>query len=626
MSRTSGTGYGQFHPQTQQQVNSGGGIYSATHTYADAGDYDIFAAWLDLGEQDGGDDANYFHLHRGYAESATAENLVCELIDNHTTSVGRNGDHYRFTASSAGSTDTVTWDFGDGTTGTSTGNQPLDHLYELEGLTVGQPVTVTMTIGSEAPISKTFDLYYIACDFPADEVSITSVPFATGSSLFKNVELWQPPESDISWYVTRQDGSSYAALDTATVAVGLGVNSTVSNYTRAGVNHALTDGDYRVRVKVDTGGIARWMDQPFEVNVTPDVNIVNIDSNDEIGEFKLVMARATTTDGSDVSGDINWEVRDSSNSLVLSKTGVSSVSIGQESSIVKGRRYSFKVSVTSSGQTVTSIANNVLIIEEEQVVGAMTLNTLFLHPVQKSSARALWNGSWVALMDDMSPGKRRGYSGAVGGGIVGADGTAPMNIGTGKFEPGDNRYNSTVASLTTLSEIYKFYDDHIVSLPGRHPEKIPTGGSPSWTGTAPFKISEFYGVVLHAFSVTVTNDTSNTTYDNDGTGKITIIPNQGTGSTTVECNGTIHSGVTNNFPITESGLEGKGGIACKVHATVGSTLVTTSEFTVNMTRGSNAPTIKYGDVTYYGVNKRPMFFYVGSPMANPNEPGRYGSP
>jgi hypothetical protein len=556
--------------------------------------------------------------------------LTVELIDNHTTSAGRNGDHYRFSASDAGSGDTVTWDFGDGTTGTTTGSESIDHLFEIGGLLPGQPVTITMTVGTEDPVTEEIDMHYLACDYPADEVIITTVPFASNSSLFKNLEPWQPPAADISWFVTKQDGTASAPLDSATQRSGVGINSTISNYAKGGTLHALTDGDYRIRAKVSSGGVDRWMDQPFEVNVTPDIEFINVWTKAEVGENKLIMARASTTDGSDISNDINWEVRNSSNSVVATKIGSSSLAIGTESSISEGSRYSFKVTVTSSGQTVTSIVNNVLITEEEEIVGEMTLNTLFVHPVQKATGRALWNGTWMGLMDDMRPGKRRGYSGAVGGGIVGADDTAPMNVGTGKFELTDERYNSTVAALKGLKEIYQFYDTHVVDTSTGAPGKIGTppsrSGLSDWSAAAPFKISEFYGVVLHTFYVKVTNDTSTVKYTDDGNGKILIIVNQGTGTSTIECNGSVYSGIMNNNGAVTTGIEGDQAIACKVHATYGTANVTTSEFTVNMGRNNSGVSIKYGGITYTGVNNKAMFFYCGSPMANPNDPAKYGTP
>lgn len=68
MALIDGTGQGEEWSNT-----SGGGIWTATHTYTTAGDFDIHAGWLDAGEQDGGSDDKYSHNHVGYHAIATVD-------------------------------------------------------------------------------------------------------------------------------------------------------------------------------------------------------------------------------------------------------------------------------------------------------------------------------------------------------------------------------------------------------------------------------------------------------------------------------------------------------------------------------------------------------------------------
>ena len=73
-------------------TNTSGTTYTATHTYLSAGDFDIYAAWLDGGEQDGDDDSSYSHNHIGYY--AGQPTTIATPAESHTIVVkGMDASH-----------------------------------------------------------------------------------------------------------------------------------------------------------------------------------------------------------------------------------------------------------------------------------------------------------------------------------------------------------------------------------------------------------------------------------------------------------------------------------------------------------------------------------------------------
>lgn len=572
--------------------------------------------------------------------------LTYQVIDNDGVSAaGRNGDNYSFAPVGVGSSDAIAWDFGDGNIASSTGTAAVTHLYELADLTPGADITVTMTVNSQN-ITATIPLYYISLEVPADDLELTSLPFSTELATYKNAQPVTLTAASINWYVTRRDDDypQFEPLDSATSAAGVGYTPSISQYHQGSTALAIVDDRYRIRAKFtgshDGNSISIWMDQTFSLNISPDVDIINISNDDTIGHLKTLVGSANTTEGTNITSQIVWSAYlNGTGSSVLSYTG-GALRLSDHPGIAIGSTYKFVVSITSNGQVVTNEKTNITIETSVAPLAEMDLNTLFLHPVQKSTARVLWQGNWFPLMDDMRDGARRSFSGALGGGVVGADSTASLNIGTGVYTEGDPLYNATVGSIPGLGGLHDYYNDYVLGIDsGKADGKIPNHGYPGTThfpwnsaGTTDFAMSEFYGVVLHCFYVVVKNDTSGTLYTTDGNGSIRINNNMGTGASTTTINGTAYSGLTNNLPKTVAGFEGGSIVHCSTSATYGTIgAVTTVYFTVTVNRDSNSWSLRLGPpagggTTYTSPNNQAMFFYTGADMPGANRAAQYGSP
>lgn len=711
-------------------------------------------------------------------------NFSYQVIETPGDAIGPNGDAYRFTPSGVGGSETLSWNFGDGNTGTSTGTASKDHTYSLGGVAAGQQTTVTMTrpnfgnsdwqagtngdvmggtvtvnasptparetvrVGydtlqnfpdypgqggsfrliaattytytfstavknpklaiyslgnntgstetltfSQTPVdasggasvntsnyaaatkitvngsgksasgaegfgivqfigtfttisvtksgpenyaniawgmpgdevvSKTFDNYYIAMGVPDYNQVITSIPVPLEAAVYKNNQ----PDSNrnVTWYIY-ENGET---LNKSGGTVATGYATTATQYNNGASKSGLVDGLYYARCEDASAGIA--MEHPFQLGASPAITIANISANSTINSDKIVTARATDANGNDISSGISWTLKRASNNATISTATGPSLFLTDITAF--GVAYNFYVSVTNSNTTVNDSVLNVTVNEVPPPESDLTENTLYLHPIQKSVGRALYQNSWRPLFDDMSDGGRRGYGAAVGGGII--TGGANVNFGKAESSTSSSLYNQDMDALKSLKQMYLWYKNYIYSHAGDGQAGPSTNNASDFSNQTAnnFKLSELLRATLSCFYVKVNNDTSGTTYNTDGNGSVSIVVNMGTGSFDIgmswtDGRGTFNetsTGVTNNSGMTGSNIEGGTEVQCSVIAKHGSTEATKSTFKVTLGRGANTWSIVYKSTTHNIANGTPAFFYSGSESVNPNRAAQYGAP